>query len=287
MDLNNAVLTESWATVLKNKQIKMLKMFIGVCNVLDLKYYVLGGTALGTIRHNGFIPWDDDIDIGMPREDYEIFLTEGQPLFSENYFLQSIFSDPNYPHSFAKIRDSATTFIEQNVKHIHMNHGVYIDIFPLDGVAKTRFKRVYFDLLNKAYSVKINTILDYSMSNKKSSLKGKVFKTLALFFMKHLTVKEVLILRDKLYKKYRLNSSEMIANYCGAWGKREIVSKSTFGNGLIKQFEKLNVIVPENFDAYLTSLYDNYMELPPLDKRKPRHYCSVIDLENSYIHYIK
>ena len=171
MITNNIIINKEETQKLKEIQLKMLKEFINICNKLDLKYYVIGGTALGTIRHNGFIPWDDDIDVGMPRHDYEKFILMGQSLLSQGYFIQTHISDPLYPNNFAKIRDSSTTFIEQVVKDIDMHHGVYLDVFPLDGVAPSKLKKLFFKLKNKLYSSKIREAFDLSIFNLKLSIK--------------------------------------------------------------------------------------------------------------------
>ena len=101
------------------------------------------------------------------------------------------------------------------------------------------------------------------------------------------SIKEVVAIREKLYKKYDYDSCDLIANYGGAWGEKEIMPKSVFGQGTVKLFENIEVIVPENYDAYLTCLYGNYMELPPVEQRVSHHYCSVIDLNTAYTYYIK
>ena len=89
-----------------------------------------------------------------------------------------------------------------------------------------------------------------------------------------------------MFKKYKYKDSDIIANYNGAWGKREVMSKSYFGNGSKRLFEGIEVILPENYDKYLTSLYGDYMQLPPEEKRVSHHYCTVIDLDTSYTKYI-
>ena len=89
----------------------IFKEFLCVCEKLNLKYYLLGGTLLGAVRHKGFIPWDDDIDVGMLREDYEVFLAHAQELLPDHLFLQTYKTDPGYHHVFAKIRNSNTTFL--------------------------------------------------------------------------------------------------------------------------------------------------------------------------------
>ena len=96
-------------------ELEILKEFIGVCANLNLRYFLAGGSVLGTIRHNGFIPWDDDIDVIMPRKDYEIFLEKGQSLMQKQFFIQTYKTEPDYVMGFAKIRNSNTTFIEKSL----------------------------------------------------------------------------------------------------------------------------------------------------------------------------
>ena len=126
---------------IKEIEIEIFKSFISVCEHLNLTYYVLDGTLLGAVRHKGFIPWDDDIDVGMPREDYEVFLREGQALLPEEYFIQTFDSDPEYLANYAKIRNNNTTFVETSVRHRKINHGVFIDVFPLDYCPEETKKR--------------------------------------------------------------------------------------------------------------------------------------------------
>ena len=109
-------------------ELDIFKSFLMVCKKLDLKYFLAGGTLLGAIRHNGFIPWDDDIDVIMPREDYEKFLEKGQALLEKKYFIQNYKTDPEFVLNFTKIRNSETTFIEKTSKNRNINHGIYIEI---------------------------------------------------------------------------------------------------------------------------------------------------------------
>ena len=117
---------------IQSREMELFRAFISVCEKLELPYFLNAGTMLGAVRHNGFIPWDDDIDVAMLRSDYEIFLSRAQELLPENMFLQTIDTDPEYLHNFAKIRHNETTFIESSVKSRHIHHGLYLDIFPLD-----------------------------------------------------------------------------------------------------------------------------------------------------------
>jgi len=135
MDKKEKSLVEVTSLQLKKMQkleLQALEEFISLCQNLGLTYYLLGGTMLGAVRHKGFIPWDDDIDVGMPRKDYDTFVNQAQKYISSNYYVQTHKSDPEYPFNFAKIRINNTTYIESKLASKSMNHGIYIDVFPLD-----------------------------------------------------------------------------------------------------------------------------------------------------------
>ena len=123
---------ENSLTNIQQIEYEMLKALLKCCEKLKIKVYLIGGSALGAVRHHGFIPWDDDIDVAMMRQDFERFITYGQEYLPEYIFLQSRLSEPNLLINFAKIRDSRTTFIESSLKNSKINHGVFIDVFPFD-----------------------------------------------------------------------------------------------------------------------------------------------------------
>ena len=126
---------------LQKRLLVIFKAFAEVCEKHNLSYFLNGGSCLGAIRHKGFIPWDDDIDVMMPREDYEKFLTLQKEYEGTPYFIQCWKTDPHYIYGYAKLRDSSTTFIEDNYVNHRINHGVWIDIFPIDGMSKEPIDR--------------------------------------------------------------------------------------------------------------------------------------------------
>lgn len=262
---------------LKQIELNMFKAFIDVCEKLELKYYVIGGTLLGAIRHQGFIPWDDDIDVGMPRSDYEIFLEKGQAILEDDMFIQTIHTDEKYLMCFAKIRKHNTTFIESSVGHLDINHGVYIDIFPLDYYPNEKQLKKF---KKQELWCKKRIACEFKLS-KNNTLKKRIEK----FILRMLfpSVKAVTHKRDYLYKS--LPQNKYIANYGGAWGEKEVVPAVWFGEGVDVSFEGISVKAPREYDKYLTQLYGNYMEFPPIEKRVSHHYVDVIDLEKSYLNY--
>ncbi len=276
-----AVYSQEQLQKMQEVELDLFKAFIEVCEKLRLKYYLLGGTLLGAVRHKGFIPWDDDIDIGMPRKDYEIFIQKAQDLLPEHYFVQTLYSEPKIPYNFCKVRNSNTTFIESSIKKLNINHGVYIDVFPLDGYPNDKKEQKKFKRKQLFYKIWINKIFtckDDSFIKRALRLGLKVIT----FFM---PVKVAVKKREKLYKSYA--ETDMIANYCGAWKEKEIVPKDWYGEGVQLEFEGLKVNAPAQYDKWLTQVYGDYMQLPPEEKRVGHHYTEVIDLERSYLHYIK
>ena len=269
-------------TDLQKTEFNILVSFISACDRLGLKYYLLGGTLLGAVRHRGFIPWDDDIDVGMLRADYEVFLHEGQKLLPESYFLQTFDTDPDYPQCFAKLRDSGTTFIETSVRHRKINHGVYIDIFPLDyypektvqqRLLRLKLRALFFRQRSEFY------LPEYNKVTLNSLLFGPLSR--ALFP----TTQSIVRNMDQTFRS--VSESTLVCNYCGAWGEREIVPANWFANGVYGVFEGLPVRLPAVYDKYLTNIYGDYMQLPPEHKRVAHHYTQCVVLNRSFRDYQK
>ncbi|WP_413854061.1 LicD family protein [Candidatus Ruminimicrobium bovinum] len=270
---------------LQQVELKILEQFINICNKENLQYYVLGGTLLGAVRHKGFIPWDDDIDVAMPRKDYEKFLNVAQKYLSQEYFLQTYISDKEYFLNFAKIRNSNTTFIQNCFSKCNMNHGIYIDIFILDYYPINKIKCLLLNLKNKIFLFRINEIYNLSKADyslyKKFCVKS-LAKILKIFYP---NIYSVLIKRDILFKS--IKKSNLITNYGGLYGKKEVSPIEWFGKGINLQFENLTVKAPIEYDKYLTQIYGNYMKLPPKEKQISNHPTDIIDLEKPYTEYIK
>ena len=272
---------DSWREQFKQIQLEMLKIFIDVCKEYDLQYFLVCGSCLGAIRHAGFIPWDDDIDVGMPREDYENFLEIARDKLPSHLFLQTSNTDPEYPHPFAKIRNSNTTYIETSVKNLNINHGVYLDVFPIDGISENKFIRGLIKFKKKYYNLVISKCF-YSERYVENSLKKYVKKVL---WQLNPDIKKAIRKRETLFCKYAYVSSSLITNFGSAWGDREIMPKDILGQGKKAVFEGIDVIVPEKYDEYLTRLYGDYMTPPPPEKRIAHHFYSAADMNKSYREY--
>lgn len=265
---------------LQLKEVELLKVFIDICKKNKLKYYLVCGTALGAVKYKGFIPWDDDIDVAMPREDYELFCTYAPYQIPEKYFLQTHKTESEFRAIYAKLRDSSTTFIESSVADMNINHGINIDIFPLDGYPQRKKEQCFLEFRKKIY------VFILSLPNKRHSrYKEKIIKLLRFFFSKK-TYDRVIGKYEKMIKNYCISSSEIIANHGNWQGKLDYTDKAVFGDGIVYRFEGLDVIIPSNYDAYLRKKYGDYEKDPPVDKQKSHHIFSVIDVRKPYSYYI-
>ena len=200
----------------------------------------------------------------------------GQSFLPNYYFLQNYLTDPEYYVNFAKIRDSRTTFIESSLRNLRINHGVYIDVFPLDYYPEHNAK--IFRTKDLLFSARIKSEYDASFSAKMIALQE--FSKLLYH-----DVNNAVRRRDELMQS--VLSSSLLANICGVWGSREIAPVGWFGDGTDAVFEDIVVQVPANFHKYLTKLYGEYMTPPPIEKRIGHHYTELIDLNKPYTEYIK
>ena len=260
-------------------ELDMFKVFVEICNRENLPYYLLGGSCLGAVRHQGFIPWDDDMDVGLLRADYEKFLRVADKYLPEYMFLQTNFTDPEYPMLFAKIRNNNTTFIESSARKVDINHGVYIDIFPIDNYPKSYLLGKCLCTFMSLCNVRVLQEY-YKLVVKKTFLKKFVFFIFNILFP---DVEKLILKREKIVKSV-LESGEII-NWGGAWGIKEKVPALWFGEPAGLMFEGIKVKVPKEYDAYLTQLYGDYMQLPPEEKREGHHFSEKIDFDRPYTVY--
>ena len=143
---------------LQNKEAEILQAIHDACEKLGLRYTLIFGSLLGAVRHKGFIPWDDDVDIYMPREDYDIFMEKGQQFLPDNMRIQHHTTEADCPNIYAKVRDNTTTFLHREHIDLDINHGVFVDIFPVDRMKNSSFRakcefniRKLFNMVNGCY----------------------------------------------------------------------------------------------------------------------------------------
>lgn len=262
--------------LLHNRLLDMAKTFHRICIDNNLHYYMLGGTMLGAARHKGFIPWDDDMDFGMPREDYEKFICFSTKLLPQHYELMFYRNTDNSPMHYIKLIDNRTTLVEAS--YTNYVEGLYIDIFPLDGAGDGSPLDV---LRTKRIIWKQQLIINHCLTREMVGLR-KVLKKYAQ--MRNLNNLHASI--EKLMTAKKLSESTMIANYLGAWAEKEIMPKEIMGTPKLYRFEDTEFYGSNNSDGYLTSLYGDYMKLPPKEKQVFKHNYHYLNFDLPYREYL-
>ncbi len=265
-------------TEIQDRLLTMLKWFDSFCIKNNLTYFAIGGTLLGAIRHSGFIPWDDDIDIALPRDDYNKLL-QIFPKNNKQFELETPYSRKrDFLFSFSKLYDKSTTCIE-NVKPV-CKRGLYIDIFPLDGIGS--------DLTWKKNFRKFDSLRMLLLSRTCATRKGRgLLKNSLTILMRIIPQflidnKRLSIKVDKTAAHYSFNKSEYVGNLMGAYRIREVFPKAFLGKPTRYKFENIEIYGPENYDAYLSHIYKNWRQLPPEDKRHGAHSWLYLDLHKPY-----
>lgn len=267
--------------LLQEKVFELLREFVRICDKWSIPYYLVCGSALGAEKYGGFIPWDDDIDVALLREDYQRFLEVAPGELPQGYFLQNYMTEPCFPHLSSKLRNSNTAFIETGVAGLPMNHGIYLDIFPLDGQPAAPLERKLFFWKKKVYDW-----IRFCSLEEETRYKRWRRKTLPRFLGLDKKTAFAVGALSRLCAKYSTDESELWCNYGNWQGELEYAPKWHYGDGTWATFEGLRVRIPENIDAYLTQKYGDWRADPPVEKQKSHHRSVVIDTEKSYKEYL-
>ena len=257
-------------------QLKILKEIDKVCREHNLTYWLAFGTAIGAVRHKGFIPWDDDIDLFMMAEDLEK-LEELQKFFPDNIFVQSRRTDPEYGLMITRVRDSNTTLIEDTEVNRNMNHGVFVDIYPLYNAPKERKQHDKF----YGYSLLARLLLYGRVPGKHGNVMKLGSKIILALTSKRVRKNQV----ERIYKKMISQPETGYLTYAYGHTGRMVFPKEYFYPVVRVDFEDMKAPIPENVDKLLTQIYGDYMKLPPKDKQVVHHDYKKIDCEHSYLTY--
>lgn len=242
------------------KGYEILNVVVDICEKHGLTYYLSSGTLLGAIRHDGFIPWDNDIDIEMPLPDYRRFLRIAKEELPDTLFLQTYFSDPGYNEMWAKVRANNTTSLPLAWKKMDIHWGIGIDIFPVVGIYENAFLR---KMQIKLHAI-CRTLLakDFLVATDSPDL--SLPKVRVLFAIP----KGIRILLCRLMEQFTFRdpskekTSSLVFVEINYAMKRE-----AYGSGLKKKFESREFVIPQDYDYVLTQLYGDYMTPPPVEER--------------------
>lgn len=262
-------------------ELDLLREFDRVCKKYNLKYFMIFGSLLGAIRHQGYIPWDDDLDVAMFREDYERFIEVAKDEFEEPYFLQTPYTDDGYFYSFIKIRNSKTTSISKAFQYQTFNQGIFLDIFPLDYCGETQ------RVLSEDY-VEMKRILTLCSKYMKISNPNIIFKEAERIELEQKQAIEVCEEGQKLAKKYCDNPTNNVAITVFTiydWRKAYFDVKD-FSEIVLCDFEGLKIPIPCGWNNILTRLYGDYMKFPSEEKRGIEHSGAFFEPDIEYIEFI-
>ena len=259
-------------------QLEIAKEIDRVCEQNDIRYFLIGGSLLGAVRHKGFIPWDDDLDIGMLRNDYEKFLKMAPEMLDDRYRLIEWKSDFNYPHPMGKVIKKGTVYRESKRNDLG-EQGIWVDVFPYDiaDTQKSTFRIRVFKL--KVLRGLIRAKCDYrTWYSDKGIILAKYIKNIPF------RIGAIFVSKDALIKKYDQlsqtrhveannevfeNGTENYLDWC--------FPASFFENLIQMDFENYKFYAPQKYHEYLTRAYGDYMILPPVEERENRHLINNVD----------
>ena len=254
-----------WLLRLQQAETETLDKVVEICEKNNLRYYLIGGTLLGAVRHKGFIPWDDDIDIVMPREDYDRFREIFEQQSNDAYYMQTPQNEPKYPEDIYKFRKKGTVYESLRARRFKLKcTGIWVDIFPLDDVPKQRsvVQTIYGFIIHSLIKPILNA---YDFGIKNRSIKGSVL----YLFSRLLPFSFYVWLRDRLAKHYNNGECDYYVNYSSQYGyRKQTMPKDAFEPPEYLEFNNRIYRSPGKWDLVLKRIYgDDYMTLPPPEKR--------------------
>lgn len=268
---------------LQDKMLNILKYFQKICERCNLTYWAGTGTCLGAIRHGGFIPWDDDMDIYMPRQDYELLWKKWKKVSDDpNFKLCRTSKKKNYRHRAMQIVDLRTTFINERCANDDIEHGIYIDIIPMDACAPTvisRGSQIFNAIIYSVYNIQIPP--DFQG--------GKLMRfgtRLLLDLVKDPNRRYLMWKRaEKSLSRFDTRTAKQYTDlYIYFWMIFKPMPAEWFETKEVP-FEDTKIRIPVGYDSYLKILYGDYMQLPPEEDRVVKHHTVKIDIDHPYTDY--
>lgn len=259
-------------------QLYTMQEIANICEENNIKYYLCGGSLLGAIRHGGFIPWDDDLDITMYRSELNKLTKIIKEKYSDKFFIQDFESDKNYTRYITKIRLNGTLQAEKGFEEDGIHQGIYIDIFPLDHVTKTDGFGLKFrgKLLRLLFAYKSARCTKNLQTTKAKKIMIKVLKPFTYLIPTKVInglFDWVCTATDKPGAKY---TTSFASHYL--W-KKQLVENAVYGEGVLHKFENCQFRIPDQYETLLLQIFGkNYMQLPPVEKRNSGHTLVKIDL---------
>lgn len=259
---------------LQLKLLDILEVIHNMCVAHGLRYYLVDGSLIGAVRHKGFIPWDDDMDIAMPREDYEAFIKHCKEWLPAPYEFVCFENDPKYPLHFGKVQDASTTLIER--PHLYYLGGVYVDVFPIDGAPEGKLTQCIYQMKYNYLRKALYFLFRDPYRHGHGASSWIPLLTRRMYTLQGLQMK---IKRHMM--KYDLKNSRLAAvNHNDGLGSM-VDKERVLGEPTEIEFEGKMMWGMKDNDAYLTQLFGDYMTPPPANKIH-QHNFYLMDLNTPY-----
>ena len=266
--------------------LELLKKFDEICVDNDIEYSIGFGTMLGAIRHKGFIPWDDDVDILITRQNFEKLCSLPEGVFGEEYFFQTVNTDSEYPYNTARLRKNNTSMIYEKWKKSNFHQGIYIDIIPLDEVPDNRcneiIQKIQIILLTPFRFAKNKNVFFSGGKNIPYCIKRVLYAVIHKF-----PIEKIYRLETKIEQKYLGKNTKRIAFISEGnlilkkWYPVRPILKTTMDRFIRIPFEDTTLMCSAEYELLLTQWYGEYMKLPPKEKRviyhQPEYFSATVD----------
>lgn len=246
----------------------ILKEILRVCNLLHIDYFIIAGTAIGSFYNKGFVPWDDDLDLGMTRDNYNRFLMEAPHVLGQGFFLQCFNTEPDTPFYFAKVRKDHTLFVEKPYKHLKIHHGIFVDIFPFDNVPDNPFmERVHRRLVQFCDGAFKRSLLIDAYRERYASLPSIVAEPLSRVQFSIIRLIPRKFFYWRLCKVQTLFNGEKTKYVSIVKMPLDQIDTNDVLSPVAVEFEGLSVLAPSNLERYLRHHYPHLAPLPPAEFR--------------------
>lgn len=271
-------LTPELLRELQLKQLDMLVYFRDFCEKNNLTFYLIGGALIGALRNGGFVPWDDDVDVMLPREDYEKLYKLWHEQGADGRFrLLKTDKDMFTGNIFMTVTDTNYTMVKTNQTEVDIPHGLVLDVFPLDVCPDSRFARKMQYVWTMLYSL----FLAQVVPEKHGGIVGAGSKALLSIFRGKKLREKIWRTAEKHMIKYRLDKNKCVTELCSGphWMKIEYPKHIYSGVDYVT-FEGIKMPCMSGYDEYLRMVFGDYMQLPPVEDRVPHHDIAYLDLNS-------
>lgn len=247
---------------LKKTELEILDEFVRICKKYNLDYFLCGGTMLGAIRHKGFIPWDDDIDVGMTRKDYDKFIKIAMKELNDEYYLDCYENNQDCYLPFAKIKKNNTIFDEEESHNLNNHKGIFMDIIPFDNASKES------SIIQRFQGIMVRSITDTMCTKNKIRKVKETNHPIITIILKLFTKKFLMNLQNKIMHLNKDDNSPYLVALSGRYNvKKETSKRDIFVPSKKIKFEDKEYNGMNKPDLYLTKIYGDYMKIPPKEKQ--------------------